>query len=260
MDPKAPNGKPINTCFISQACDPTDLVENPPHATDDCATNGWECGTGLDGCPEPNTTSCGTCPPAGRPLDIVCNASQQCEPCTPDPGACGSFICGTAINSCGQVEVCGSCGTGEACNAAQDACVCGLWSCSYGNNNNEQLDQCDELPGYGLDYAAADAYCQAYMIGGIFVPFNLETICGECDIWMDEHVGPTTSGPSYWSGYCDDAGDAVAPVRKGYAENLSAVWAEDCDSGILYTSAWACEVAISTGTWNPVYCTAWEVP
>lgn len=110
-------------CSEARACDGSKQCACKPEA-ELCA---GRCGNvNIDGCP----AACGAC-------DRECNAGEACANCTcsgagvcsnnaccaPEPQAttCGSDVCGTKTNNCGQTVSCGSC-TGQA-QCTQGQCV-----------------------------------------------------------------------------------------------------------------------------------------
>jgi hypothetical protein len=249
FDPKAPNMRPINMCFADMMCDP---ALEPP-GPEDCATTGAECGTGVDVCG--NGQICGSCPPAdpSRADDLYCGIVTPgvCSPCQPTNAGtvCDGFVCGTQNDDCGNAIVCGSCPSSTVCSGDQLTCDCSEWMCVYGNNNNVEgppgvfyrPKQCDDLTGAGADEAAADTWCQTFLIGGIFAPFEPDIACGLCEVdYLPTAIGKNGSPPVPIGGLCDIQSDAAMP-RNAFSENTQAVELDECDGSILYTGAWACD-------------------
>jgi hypothetical protein len=156
FDPLAAGAEPINDCFLAAMCDPLTV---PPHPTDDCVTNGWECGTGLDGCPTPGIVSCGTCDPTVTPGQngSECQPDQSCLDCTYDEVAACVGI------GCGNVDVLDACGNTVSV-ACPDTCDGVTNTCDYPNSNDCRpftIWRCDAV-NYGanacVDYLETDGW------------------------------------------------------------------------------------------------------
>lgn len=100
-----------------------------------CTRNGAECGSvsARDNCSDMRTVTCGTCAPGTCQSDNTCS---ECQPetdqelCEAAAGA-GNTPCGdlTTTDRCGvsRTIACGTCATGEDCNA--NACNCPVPAC-----------------------------------------------------------------------------------------------------------------------------------
>jgi hypothetical protein len=92
----------------------------------DCAQQGLDCGSALDGCG--NVIQCGTCPTGqtcGSHSPNVCGGVV----CMPKTCAQQNFDCGAATDGCGNVIQCGSCQGNTTCGAASPN-VCGGPPCT----------------------------------------------------------------------------------------------------------------------------------
>jgi hypothetical protein len=117
--------------------------------------------------------------------------------------------------------------------------------CVYENNNELPGDlyrpkQCDDLVGAGSDESAAFTWCDTFLIGDIFEPFNPGIACGDCEEYMLGATGRSGSPPAPIGGICDITSDPAMP-RNAFSENTqSPDPLVECDAGELYTGAWAC--------------------
>jgi len=87
------------------------VSETSPICTPNCPPE-WQCG--IDPiCGQ----SCGNCPIAGSScINHVCVPPGPCSPNSKEV-TCGTWICGTKINNCGEEVLCGTCPSGQMCSS-----------------------------------------------------------------------------------------------------------------------------------------------